>query len=120
MRRISSLVILLISVAFPVVKVSASDELEQPRAHGALAADDVAVTGSAASFDKRLPPVIPGESIKHNGRSMRVWSSSGPVPVGQVPQAPQAPVAGGNSGGAGQLPANVGVIVDNRPGQRKE
>ena len=69
---------------------------------------DVAVTGAAASFDQRLPPVIPGESIQHNGRGMRVWSSSGPVPVGQVPQAP----------GAGQPPVqnipNVGVIVDQR------
>ncbi len=72
---------------------------------------DVAVTGSAASFDRRLPPVIPGEEIQHNGRKMKVWSTSGEVPVGQVPQPPQPPVAPGNNYGQPNL---GGVIVDNR------
>lgn len=77
-----------------------------------LAADDVAVVGPAASFDNRLPPVIPGEEIRHNGRRTKVWSTSGPVPVGQVPQAPPAPGVGAQTNYG--LPANMGIIVDNR------
>jgi hypothetical protein len=72
--------------------------------------EDVAKAGSAAGFDKRLPPVIPGENIQHNGRTMKVWSSAGPVPVGPAPVAPQAPQVGGQLGTAG----NIGVIVDQR------
>jgi len=74
---------------------------------------DVAKVGSAASFDKRLPPVIPGENIQHNGRTMKVWSSAGPVPVGQVPAPPAAPQAPGQAQVGGALP-NLGVIVDQR------
>jgi hypothetical protein len=72
---------------------------------------DVAEVGSAAGFDNRLPPVIPGENIQHNGRTMKVWSSAGPVPVGPAPSAPSAPQAPGSN----QALPNVGVIVDQRP-----
>lgn len=83
--------------------------------HGGLArSHEVSETGSAASFDKRLPPVIPGEQIEHNGRKTRVWSTSGPVPVGSVPPAPPAP---GNGSVIQGVPGNVGVIVDNRTDQ---
>ena len=36
---------------------------------------------SDASFDKRLPPVLPGEEINDSGKTLKVWSSSGPVPA---------------------------------------
>jgi hypothetical protein len=36
---------------------------------------------SAASFDKRLPPVVPGESHPDGRQEMNIWSTSGPVPV---------------------------------------
>jgi len=41
---------------------------------------------SDASFDKRLPPVLPGERMNDSGHEVRVWSSSGPVPVSQAPE----------------------------------
>jgi hypothetical protein len=98
----------------------ASDEYIEEQVKPELkAAEDVAKTGSAASFDKRLPPVIPGESIQHNGRRMRVWSSSGPVPVGNVPQAPEAPQLPGNVNQNPILPG-VGVIVDRHSDHRPD
>lgn len=41
---------------------------------------------SDASFDKRLPPVYPGELVKDSGKKKRVWSTSGPVPVSEEPE----------------------------------
>ena len=99
---------------FSVASFAAADEfsLDEPvlPVHPAQSMQDVDKVGSAAGFDKRLPPVIPGENIQHNGRTMKVWSSAGPVPVGPAPVAPQAPQAGGQLG----VPGNVGVIVDQR------
>ena len=59
---------------------------------------------SDASFDKRLPPVLPGERVSDDGHTMRVWSTTGPVPVSSAPAAPSA----GESVDLG------GVIVDER------
>ena len=61
---------------------------------------------SAASFDKRLPPVLPGEEITKDGKTVKVWSSSGPVVVAESPDPAHTP--------GQQLPAGVGVIVDQR------
>lgn len=41
---------------------------------------------SAASFDKRLPPVVPGESHPDGRQEMNIWSTSGPVPVSKAPE----------------------------------
>ena len=62
---------------------------------------------SDASFDKRLPPVLPGEIVSDNGRKMRVWSTAGPVPVASAPE-PWKLDLGHIS------PNGVGVIVDQR------
>ena len=43
---------------------------------------------SDASFDKRLPPVLPGEQVNDSGRKMKVWSTAGPVPVSSAPPEP--------------------------------
>jgi hypothetical protein len=60
-------------------------------------------TPTGKQYDKRLPPVLPGEEIvTEGGRKMRVWSSSGPVPI-NPPQQPQQ-----FNGGA------PGVILDGR------
>lgn len=65
---------------------------------------------SAASFDKRLPPVIPGEQIRDGNRSMSVISTAGEVaPYDKSVRAPQ-PDLPANMGGVG------GVIVDQRFG----
>lgn len=48
---------------------------------------------SAASFDERLPPVIPGEEIPDGDRKIKVWSTSGSVSANPppVPPAPNQP-----------------------------
>lgn len=64
--------------------------------------------------DERLPPVIPGEVVKGaDGSEIKVWSSSGPVPSGQVPAAPSLP-GGSTTGGALGQAGVGGVIVDSR------
>jgi len=58
--------------------------------------------------DSRLPPVLPGEEVvTSTGKRMRVWSSSGPVPVASPPE-PTDP--------GYRVPASgeVGVIIDKR------
>jgi hypothetical protein len=43
-------------------------------------------TPTSKQYDKRLPPVLPGEVVvTEEGQKMRVWSSSGPVPVNPRP-----------------------------------
>lgn len=49
-------------------------------------AKPVSTPGSDASFDKRLPPVLPGEEVSDGNKKIKVWSTSGPVPVGQAPE----------------------------------
>lgn len=49
-----------------------------PRKHHALTTP--ANQASDASFDKRLPPVLPGEELSDSGKTVKVWSSSGPIP----------------------------------------
>lgn len=66
---------------------------------------------SDASFDPRLPPVLPGEEINDSGRKTKVWSTSGPVPVGQAPEPWRK-----------RSIDDIDVIVDDRPhshGRRK-
>jgi hypothetical protein len=60
---------------------------------------------SDASFDKRLPPVLPGEEVSDGRKKMKVWSTSGPVPVSPPPE----PWVQGNT-----QPGSVSVIVDQR------
>lgn len=58
-------------------------------------------------YDKRLPPVMPGEEIvTETGQRMRVWSSAGPVPI-NPPPTPQTL----NGNGTGNAPS---VIIDGR------
>jgi len=60
---------------------------------------------TSRQYDNRLPAVMPGEEIvTEGGQRMRVWSSSGPVPVNPIPT-PQT------LNGNGYGPA---VIVDGR------
>lgn len=60
-------------------------------------------------LDKRLPAVMPGQEVTANGKKMKVWSSSGPVPVSEPPEPWRRD--------SGQIHVNesgVGVIVDQR------
>jgi len=78
---------------------------------------DAAVnTASNASFDHRLPPVLPGEEVRDGRATSKVWSTSGPVPVDTT----ASPYMQGNSetgrkvDSSAGLPSGVGVIVDQR------
>lgn len=66
---------------------------------------------SDASFDKRLPPVLPGERLKDSGTVTRVWSTSGPVVVGN----PEG-VTGDDALRLGHDGTSIGVIIDRRGG----
>ena len=67
-------------------------------------------SGSTAAFDKRLPPVLPGEVVGSPGEELKVWSSAGPVSVGPVPEpwTSSSPLALGP----------IGVVVDGRKNSR--
>lgn len=70
-------------------------------------------SGSDAQFDKRLPPVLPGEEVRDGKKVIKVWSTAGSVSVGNVPQAPPAPDPWGKNIG------QVGVVVDQRSSDRE-
>lgn len=61
--------------------------------------------GSDASFDKRLPPVYPGERINDSGKPARVWSTSGSVDGGGAKE---------DSNSAKTKIPNIDVIIDGR------
>lgn len=68
---------------------------------------------SDASFDKRLPPVLPGERMNDSGHEMRVWSTAGEVPVSQAPEPFKDKQL------IDDFVSNKGIIVDDRgPGRR--
>jgi hypothetical protein len=74
-------------------------------------ADSTDVGADASRADKRLPPVFPGEEIHDGKNRMKVWSTTGNVPVSQPPEPwnnNQADRIGGQGLG--------GVIVDDRSG----
>ncbi len=69
---------------------------------------------SAANFDKRLPPVIPGEIlVDGQGQKLRVMSTSGNVNTFEAPLTPPAPpVPPTNSWQANQVPGSLNIVVD--------
>lgn len=78
------LFVFIISVLFPVL-LFADGNLSGSSTPSSIANAPVN-KASDASFDKRLPPVLPGERMNDSGHEVRVWSSSGPVPVSQAPE----------------------------------
>lgn len=62
------------------------------------------VGADASRADKRLPPVFPGEEVQDGQNKIKVWSTTGQVADGQVPQAPNLNTDGSQVIG--------GVIVD--------
>ena len=63
---------------------------------------------SAATFDKRLPPVIPGEEISDGKDKMNVWSTSGNVVAAEPPSVPSVDTDNR------RIKPSIGVIVDQR------
>lgn len=80
MKYLSALFLL---VAVPAIL---NAQQNQPAVKPSVLANAPVNKASDASFDKRLPPVLPGERVNDNGRDMRVWSTAGEVPVSQAPQ----------------------------------
>ncbi len=68
---------------------------------------------SNASFDKRLPPVLPGEVLNDGQGKTKVWSTAGSLNEGAAPQAQVAPQIPQNNIDA-QNALIGGVIVDDR------
>ncbi len=77
-----------LSALFIIMAVPAvlSAQQNQPAVKPSVLANAPVNKASDASFDKRLPPVLPGERVNDNGRDMRVWSTAGEVPVSRAPQ----------------------------------
>jgi hypothetical protein len=93
-------------VAVITVITCAAVPLKAALADGKVAAENGA-NPTTRQYNERLPPVLPGEEVvTETGQKMRVWSSSGPVPVNPQPTPQQLP---SGVGGAG-----VGVIIDGR------
>lgn len=69
--------------------------------------DDVSI--NSPKRDPRLPPVIPGEEVVVNGKKIKVWSTSGPIPVSKAPQPFDEP--------ARDFAVPGSVVVDTRNGK---
>lgn len=70
--------------------------------------------GSDAQFDKRLPPVLPGEVVNDSGKKTKVWSTSGPVPVAEAPEPWKERRRNHALEVTEDGQGNIGVIVDRR------
>lgn len=67
------------ALILPLSREARADEAGLEQAAGTY-------TPTSKQYDKRLPPVLPGEVVvTEEGQKMRVWSSSGPVPVNPRP-----------------------------------
>ena len=65
-------------------------------------------SGADAQFDKRLPPVIPGEEVRDGNSRIKAWSTSGQLGSAPAAEPPRPPQAGTSQ----QIP--LGVVVDSR------
>ena len=83
--------------------------------HAGARPQGFATPGSDASFDRRLPPVLPGEEVSDGKNRMKMWSTSGPVPVAPAPEPWKQSIEERN----GVLGSGVGVIVDQRNDRRR-
>ncbi len=107
---------LVISILFVVLGIP-SAMAEEARSEWVLrdkakTSDEEINAGSDASFDKRLPPVLPGEEVNDSGKRMKVWSTTGGVPVADAPEATRR---------KRNKVRDIDVIVDGRKaGERRE
>ncbi len=73
MRKIT-LFFVLVAFFFPFFTRAFADESAEPT-------PTPISQRSGVLFDKRLPPLMPGEEVQTENGKMKVWSSSGPVPM---------------------------------------
>lgn len=113
------LIILLVSAPVALMADQSDVEYDGGEAVAAPEREQEVNKASNASFDKRLPPVLPGEVLNDGHSKTKVWSTAGPLGgsayVPQPPQPPQAPGYAGNNPVVG----DVDVIVDTRDGHRR-
>lgn len=95
-----TLTIFLLFACLAVVSAFAQGEKPTPTTPPNQASD--------ASFDRRLPPVLPGERINDSGVETKQWSTSGPVHVSEAPE----PFKDRRM--IDDFVANKGIIVDQR------
>ena len=67
----------------------------------------------ARALDKRLPPLLPGEEVTTQGKTMKIWTSSGPVSVGDVHKPASPDTKDSTSLGKSDID-DVDIIVDRR------
>ncbi len=86
------------------------------------------LAGSDASFDKRLPPVLPGESVPDSGKRMKVWSTGGEL-ASQKPPRPESTCRVLKDTKTGkvselcdrdELPSGLGIVVDGRASEERK
>ena len=107
------LLVIVLFVVAPVLPVLADGEWDEqvPAKQPTAEERNTVNSASDASFDKRLPPVLPGERMNDSGRNVRVWSTAGPVPVSKAPEPWNDKKVVGGQG------SSVSVIVDRRKGR---
>ena len=115
--KIRPSLILALLVLFPALSWADGSPASEWTAQGQPRPTVTPNTASDASFDPRLPPVLPGETVNDSGRKMKVWSTTGPVPVSTAPEPwrnnHEEVLHHDTHGG-------VGVIVDTRDGERRK
>ncbi len=119
MKNLIQLIILLVTVTiapcFAKATLADEDGTETILDTRSVQPEHTLAAGSDAQFDKRLPPVLPGEEVRDGEHKMKIWSTSGPVPVGPAPRPFDAPSVGQATPEANDsLPSNVDVIIDRR------
>lgn len=63
--------------------------------------------------NESAPEYLPGEEVTRNNKTMKVWTSAGPVPVENEPEPHKS-----NSGKDMVPLGNLGIIVDQREDRR--
>ncbi len=71
--------------------------------------DKIKPEPSLQERDTRLPPLLPGEEVKAGSKTVKIWSTSGPVSVGKAPEPWKS-----EDSEAKELLENGRVIVDQR------
>ncbi|RMG40380.1 MAG: hypothetical protein D6719_11105 [Candidatus Dadabacteria bacterium] len=72
---LAQLLSIIVLFLFVPVCFAASDNPEGPNVSAHENSDAESAT------DRRMPPVLPGETVKRGGKKMKVWTTVGPVPV---------------------------------------
>ena len=85
-HSLPSIFAVVLSICLGAISISTERALAEEVFKATGATNEAGVLPSKKQYDLRLPPGLPGEEIvTERGKKMKVWSSSGPVPVNQQP-----------------------------------